>query len=77
MPEAPLLAGFDAGQTHCRCRLADREGRVLAEGEGSGVSHLAAPDGGERFQAALRSSLAAARAAAGAGARPPPPKPST
>ncbi len=70
MPEAPLLAGFDAGQTHCRCRLADREGRVLAEGEGSGVSHLAAPDGGERFQAALRSSLAAARAAAGAGAQP-------
>ena len=70
MPEAPLLAGFDAGQTHCRCRLADRDGRVLAEGEGSGVSHLAAPDGAERFQAALRSSLAAARAQPGAPAGP-------
>lgn len=63
MTDAPLLAGFDAGQTHCRCRLANREGRVLAEGEGSGVSHLAAPGGPERFQTALRSSLAAARRA--------------
>jgi N-acetylglucosamine kinase-like BadF-type ATPase len=43
---------------------------VLAEGEGSGVSHLAAPGGPERFQAALRSSLAAARAQPGAPAGP-------
>ena len=70
MADAPLLAGFDAGQTHCRCRLADRGGRVLAEGEGSGVSHLGAPGGPERFQAALRSSLAAARAGTGAPAGP-------
>ena len=60
----PLLAGFDAGQTHTRCRLAllEESGsyRSLAEGEGSGVSHLAAPGGEERFQGALCSSLAAA-----------------
>ncbi len=62
-----LIAGFDAGQTHSRCRLAwagaDGRRRVLAEGEGPGVSHLAAPGGPERFVAALADSLAAARAA--------------
>ena len=61
-----LLAGFDAGQTHTTCRLADRRsGTTVAEGEGPGVCHLAAPDGPQRFQAALRQSLAAALAAAG------------
>ena len=59
-----LIAGFDAGQTHTTCRLALVEApgrwRTLAEGEGSGVSHLAAPDGEERFAEALRSSLQAA-----------------
>jgi len=71
-----LLAGFDAGQTHTRCLLAWAEApraaglneavpegpfQVLAEGEGPGVSHLAAAGGPERFQAALATSLAAAR----------------
>jgi len=71
-----LLAGFDAGQTHPRCLLAWAEApraaglneavpegpfQVLAEGEGPGVSHLAAAGGPERFQAALATSLAAAR----------------
>ncbi len=56
-----LLAGFDAGQTHSRCRLAGWNGRILAEGQGPGVSHLAAAGGAERFQAALRLSLAHAR----------------
>ena len=59
-----VIAGFDAGQTHTTCRLAMLEApgrwRSLAEGEGSGVSHLAAPDGEDRFRAALRSSLQAA-----------------
>ena len=74
--ERRLLAGFDAGQTHTRCLLAWAEApgaaglnepvpegpfRVLAEGEGPGVSHLAAAGGPERFQAALATSLAAAR----------------
>ena len=64
-PQPRLIAGFDAGQTHTSCRLAwlqaDGAWRPLAEGQGSGVSHLAA-DGGElRFQSALTSSLAAAR----------------
>ena len=71
-----LLAGFDAGQTHTRCLLAwaqapgtpglnepvpERPFQLLAEGEGPGVSHLAAAGGPERFQSALVTSLAAAR----------------
>jgi phenylacetic acid degradation operon negative regulatory protein len=72
MPEAqpPLIAGFDAGQTHPTCRLARAEpglgGRVdsvvVAEGRGPGVSHLAASGGPQRFQAALIQSLGHARA---------------
>lgn len=57
-----LLAGFDAGQTHTTCRLAAIDGTRLAEGEGPGVGHLAAPNGPERFQEALRESLVRARA---------------
>lgn len=57
-----LLAGFDAGQTHTTCRLATLAGEGLAEGEGPGVRHLAAPDGPQRFQEALRESLVRARA---------------
>lgn len=58
-----LIAGFDAGQTHTTCRLAESgTDRVLAEGKGSGVCHLEAADGPERLQAALLSSLTAARA---------------
>ena len=68
-----LLAGFDAGQTHTRCRLADRQsGATLAEGEGPGVSHLAAAAGRARFAAALRQSLAAARQALPPGRRQDP-----
>ena len=59
-----LIAGFDAGQTHTSCRLARLEAgggwQTLANGEGTGVSHLAAPGGEERFKAALHSALAAA-----------------
>jgi phenylacetic acid degradation operon negative regulatory protein len=58
-----LIAGFDAGQTHTTCRLALAEdGRVNGEGDGPGVSHLAAPEGPARFGAALRESLVRARA---------------
>ncbi len=61
--EPSLIAGFDAGQTHTTCRLAEAgSGRVVAEGEGAGVSHLAAAAGPERFVAALRESLVRARA---------------
>jgi N-acetylglucosamine kinase-like BadF-type ATPase len=61
---ARLLAGFDAGQTHTTCRLAlAGGGSPLAEGQGPGVCHLAAPEGAARFRAALAESLAAARAA--------------
>ncbi|CAK6697807.1 MULTISPECIES: N-acetylglucosamine kinase [unclassified Synechococcus] len=68
MAEPVLLAGFDAGQTHTTCRLALRRSdgrlRVLAEGDGPGVSHLAAAAGEERFGTALCISLERARAAA-------------
>jgi N-acetylglucosamine kinase-like BadF-type ATPase len=65
---AELIAGFDAGQTHTTCRLAEaRNGRVLAEGEGPGVCHLAAPGGEERFRQALLGSLAEALARLGDG----------
>ena len=61
-PRALLLAGFDAGQTHTTCRLAVGDGVPLAEAEGPGVVHLAAACGPQRFTAALRESLEAARA---------------
>lgn len=64
-----LIAGFDAGQTHTTCRLAlagdgipPGVGPVVGEGDGPGVCHLAAPEGPERFGAALRESLVRARA---------------
>ena len=67
-----LIAGFDAGQTHTTCRLARRnsagELAPVGEGQGPGVSHLAAPGGEERFAAALRLSLADAATGVGAGA---------
>jgi len=61
---AGLIAGFDAGQTHTTCRLADcHSGIAIAEGEGPGLSHLAAAAGRQKFAAALRQSLEAARQA--------------
>jgi len=67
MTSAVLIAGFDAGQTHTRCRLArlspGGDALVLAEGEGPGVSHLEAQGGEQRFGQALVQSLAAARRA--------------
>ena len=59
-----LLAGFDAGQTHCRCRLSvwdDGKLHTVADGSGPGVSHLDAADGEERFRSAIRSSLNSAQ----------------
>ena len=69
-PTGGLLAGFDAGQTHTRCRLSQRDGRVVAEGEGSGVTHLGSEQGPERFGRALQSSLEAARRQGGAALEP-------
>ncbi len=54
-----LLAGFDAGQTHTRCRLSLVQNGLhqpVGEGEGPGVSHLDAPRGEERFLEAIRTS---------------------
>ena len=72
--ELRLIAGFDAGQTHTTCRLSDADGAaVLAEGQGPGVCHLAAPAGPARFRQALQESwtLACSQLAA-AGTAPPP-----
>ncbi|MEO1002233.1 MAG: BadF/BadG/BcrA/BcrD ATPase family protein [Cyanobacteria bacterium J06638_7] len=67
---AELIAGFDAGQTGSRCRLADAaSGTVLAEGNGPGVRHLASPGGAEAFRAALTTSLAGAMQTLGPGWR--------
>lgn len=54
-----LLAGFDAGQTHTRCRLSIVQNGLhqpVGEGEGPGVSHLDAPGGEEHFLEAIRTS---------------------
>jgi glucosamine kinase len=57
-----LIAGFDAGQTHTTCRLAEADsGRILAEADGPGVRHLASPGAEEGFRQALVQSLAAAQ----------------
>ncbi|MBT67137.1 MAG: N-acetylglucosamine kinase [Synechococcus sp. NP17] len=63
MNDMPILAGFDAGQTHCRCKLSQwsrGEWHLLGEGQGSGVSHLQATGGESRFIKAIHSSLRAA-----------------
>ena len=55
-----ILAGFDAGQTLCRCRLSaweDGQLRTVGNGSGPGVSHLDAADGEERFRSAIRISF--------------------
>ena len=59
-----ILAGFDAGQTLCRCRLSaweDGQLRTVGNGSGPGVSHLDAADGEERFRSAIRISFNRAR----------------
>jgi glucosamine kinase len=56
-----LIAGFDAGQTHTRCRLAAAgSGAILAEGTGPGVRHLASSGADAAFRQALGLSLAQA-----------------
>ena len=66
--QAARIAGFDAGTNNTAGRLAalrrDGSWQTLAEGQGSGVTHLAAAGGAERFQQALRSSLTDALTAA-------------
>ena len=62
--QVPIFAGFDAGQTQCRCRLSaweDGKLRTVGDGSGPGVSHLDAADGEERFRSAIRFSLNRAR----------------
>ena len=69
MAEGQLLAGFDAGQTHTSCKLAwlkpNGELSPIAQGQGPGVRHLAAPGGEACFRDALQQSLSDARQVAG------------
>ena len=63
MSDGLILVGFDAGQTHCRCKLSrwhNGNWQPLGEGQGSGVSHLQAAGSETRFKEAIRSSLHAA-----------------
>ncbi len=63
MNQALILAGFDAGQTHCRCRLSrwhNGNWHSLSEGKGSSVCHLQARGGETRFLEAIRSSMRSA-----------------
>ena len=61
MAKDQLLAGFDAGQTHTSCKLAwlkhNGELSPIAQGQGPGVRHLAAPGGEACFRDALQQSL--------------------
>ena len=65
MAKDQLLAGFDAGQTHTSCKLAwlkpNGELSPIAQGQGPGVRHLAAPGGEACFREALQQSLRDAR----------------
>ena len=69
-----LIAGFDAGQTHTRCRLShwqQNQWQAIAEGHGSGVIHLQAPAGEVKFAQAIESSFQAAIKQAELEAEPP------
>ena len=65
MAKDQLLAGFDADQTHTSCKLAwlkpNGELSPIAQGQGPGVRHLAAPGGEACFREALQQSLRDAR----------------
>lgn len=54
---APVVAGFDVGQSSTTCALVNLSGRLLAHGSGPGVIHLSAEGGPARFRAAVESAL--------------------
>lgn len=60
MKEEVVVAGFDAGQTHTRCRLSLWDGEkfsLISEGEGTGVCHLNTSNGEKLFQEAIQLSF--------------------
>jgi N-acetylglucosamine kinase-like BadF-type ATPase len=66
----PLVLGVDGGQTSTKCVLATIEGRVLAEGQGGPLIHLAAEGGRERFVTSLGEAIGDAWRRAGVAPRP-------
>ncbi|GAB4549201.1 MAG: BadF/BadG/BcrA/BcrD ATPase family protein [Anaerolineae bacterium] len=55
-----LYLGIDGGQSSSKCVLVDETGRVLGQGVGAGVLHLAAHGGREQFTSAMREAIQAA-----------------
>jgi len=68
--KAGWLIGIDGGQTSTKCVITTRDLRVVGEGTGSGMVHLAAADGAERFQAGLREAVQQAWQAMGRSPQP-------
>ncbi len=64
------LMGIDGGQTSVRCALADLEGAVLGQGIGSGLLHLASPEGAGRFLESIGKAVEAAWEDAGLAPQP-------
>lgn len=64
------LIGIDGGQTSTKCVITTRALRVVGEGTGSGMVHLAAADGAARFQAGLREAVQQAWQAMGQSPQP-------
>jgi glucosamine kinase len=65
-----LVVGIDGGQTSTRAVLATTGGRVLAEGQGGPLIHLAAAGGPERLAVSLRDAIHEAWRGAGISPRP-------
>jgi glucosamine kinase len=65
-----LVFGVDGGQTSLKGAIASRDGRILGEGRGGGILHLAAADGPARLEQSLRDCLEQCWAAAGLEPRP-------
>lgn len=66
-----FVIGVDGGQTSTKCVLAGLDGRVVAQGAGAGMVHLAAENGAAIFTTALQTAVAAAWQSAGLPPRPP------
>lgn len=65
-----FVLGVDGGQTSTKGVLISTDGRVVAEGAGPGMVHLAAENGEAIFSHALQSTLASAWQAAGRSQQP-------
>lgn len=65
-----FVLGIDGGQTSLKCTLADREGRIFAEGRGPGIVHLAVTDGEKRLAVSFQRAIADVWQSAGQAPQP-------